>query len=466
LDVPEEMGMRTVEPNLRLIEVMRRAQCSNKGLAARVRQVGAERGEALKTDHVTVKHWRDGAIPRGRTPEYIAEALSRKAGYPVSLEDIGMAGAPRLARADTSLEYADSVEKAELSLADLIRHDLASDATAHAEIVPPAWSAPIIPWLLTRPEPVAARTAVAPHVGRAEVEAIRTTTSAFMRMDFQYGGGHARVALAQYFASEVLPLLHGNYSDTTGVALFSAAADVAQLLGWTAYDLALHGLAQRYFIQAVRLAQAAGDRAMGARVLANMSHQATYLGRFTDAVQLARAAQEGARARASATVIANLLAMEARALAAAGDGRACDHVLGEAETVFGRRNVADDPPWISYFTESELAGEAAHCFRDLRRPALAQEFVPSALRIRDEGCARSLAFIGLVHAASWLHKPATDVDRAIAVATEAIDSAKALKSDRYRRYVRDFCTDLRPYGAVPGVQEFLRNVRRSCPTAA
>jgi hypothetical protein len=85
--------MRAIQPNLRLIEVMRRMQCSNKGLARRVRQVGAEHGDVLNTDHVTVKRWRDGALPRGRTPEYAAEALSRKAGYPISLEDIGMVGA-------------------------------------------------------------------------------------------------------------------------------------------------------------------------------------------------------------------------------------------------------------------------------------------------------------------------------------------------------------------------------------
>jgi hypothetical protein len=456
--------MRT---NLRLIEAMRRAQCSNKGLAARVRQVGAEHGDALKTDHVTVKRWRDGALPRGRTPEYAAEALSRKAGYPISLEDIGMVGAGRSSATGTGLVYPKDPQEARANLAELVRHDLAGDSIARSEVVPAAWLGPVLPWLITRPEPgPTSRVGAGRCVGLADVEAVKVTTAAFMRMDFQYGGGHARTALAQYFADEVLPLLDGKYAHATGAALFSAAADVAQLLGWTAYDLAHHGLAERYFIQAVRLADAAGDRAMAARLLANMSHQATYLGRFTDAVQLARAAQEGARGRASATVVSNLLAMEARAHAAAGDGRACDYVLREAEAMFGRRRPADDPPWISYFTESELAGEAAHCFRDLRRPKLAQEFVPNALRIRDEGCTRSAAFIGLVHAASCLHAPRTDVDRAIAVATEAIQSAAALKSDRYQRYVRDFCADLKRYSSVPSVQEFLRTVRETSPPGA
>jgi hypothetical protein len=457
--------MRTVQPNLRLAEVMRRVACSHKGLAARVRKVAAEHGEDLLTDHVTVKRWLEGAVPRGRTPEFIAEALSRKAGSRITTDDIGMAPAATPVRtADTALEYAETVEEAEVRLTDLTRHDLAADAVARSEVTPAAWYRPVVPWLITRPESVAR--GEGRRVGLSEVEAVRTTTSAFMRMDFQYGGGHARAALAQYFAGEVLPLLRGSYSDPTGAALFSAAADVAQLLGWTAYDLARHGLAQRYFIQAVRLAQAAGDRAMGARLLANMSHQATYLGRYGEAVQLARAAQEGARGRASATVVAMLLSMEARALAAAGDGRACDQVLREAEMVFAHRCTADDPLWISYFTDAELAGEAAHCFRDLRRPVLAHEVVPSALGIRDTGYTRTVAFIGLVHAASWLHEPCTDVERAVAAATEAIDAAKALKSDRYRRYVRDFCADLRPYRSSRTVEEFLRTVRETLPAVA
>ena len=57
-----------------------------------------------------------------------------------------------------------------------------------------------------------------------------------MQMDFQFGGGHARAALAQYFANDVCPLLDGRFADHVGRQLFSAASQVAELLGWTAYD--------------------------------------------------------------------------------------------------------------------------------------------------------------------------------------------------------------------------------------
>ena len=103
------------------------------------------------------------------------------------------------------------------------------------------------------------------------------------------------------------------------------------------------GLAQRYFIQALALAQAAGDRLLGATILDAMSHQATYIGRFAEAANLARAARSGTRGLATPTLTAHFHTMEARALARLGDARACDSALAEAVREFERRNPDDDP---------------------------------------------------------------------------------------------------------------------------
>ncbi len=70
---------------------------------------------------------------------------------------------------------------------------------------------------------------------------------------------------------------------------------------------------------------------MGGRLLSNMSHQATYLGDFDHAVQLAWAAQEGAKNAASATTMSMFLAMEARAHAGNGDDDACSRAFAESE---------------------------------------------------------------------------------------------------------------------------------------
>ena len=84
------------------------------------------------------------------------------------------------------------------------------------------------------------------------------------------------------------------------------------------YDAGFHGLAQRYFIQALKLADFADNQLLGGSILDAMSHQATYLGRSADAASLARAARSGTRGIATAGVTAHLHAMEARALGGSG----------------------------------------------------------------------------------------------------------------------------------------------------
>jgi hypothetical protein len=72
------------------------------------------------------------------------------------------------------------------------------------------------------------------------------------------------------------------------------------------------------------------------------------------------------------------LAMEARAHVGGGDGPACSRALREAEHLFEGRRTGDDSDWIVYFDAAELVGEGAHCFRDLRSPRTAQEFIARA----------------------------------------------------------------------------------------
>lgn len=77
-------------PNTALVAFMDKAGCSNSGLAKRVADLGATRGLHLATDHVTVKKWREGAIPRPETVALICEVLSNLSGQQVTPERIGM----------------------------------------------------------------------------------------------------------------------------------------------------------------------------------------------------------------------------------------------------------------------------------------------------------------------------------------------------------------------------------------
>jgi len=120
----------------------------------------------------------------------------------------------------------------------------------------------------------------------------------------------------QYLDTDADRLLRGRYTGAVGSALFSTVAEATLLAAWMSYDSAPRSaLAQRYFIQALALAQAGGDQLLGASILDAMSHQATYTGRFTEAANLARAARAGTTGIATATLTAHFHTMEARALA-------------------------------------------------------------------------------------------------------------------------------------------------------
>ena len=117
---------------------------------------------------------------------------------------------------------------------------------------------------------------------------------------------------------EAAPLLLGSYSDEVGRALFGATAELTRLAGWMAFDTGQQEAAQRYYIQALRLARAAADVPLGGYVLASMSLQATYRGFADEGVDLAQAALERNRGLATARTMSFFRLVEARAHAQGG----------------------------------------------------------------------------------------------------------------------------------------------------
>jgi tetratricopeptide (TPR) repeat protein len=437
---------------------------SNKGLATRVRAEAAKTGHDISPDHVSVRRWLDGVRPHDETIRCIAAALGTKLGRKVTFAEIGFDSVVEVAEVDlvdNGAQYVPQSEQAVDLLAALTSADL-SDSPALAAS---AWVSAVAPsviagYLFAEPQRVESAGSLAES--SADIaRRIRATVRSLMDLDFQFGGGHTRNMLLIYWNAEIVPALRRRYPEVIRREVMSAAADVAQLLGWSAYDAGRHGVAQRYFVQGLRLAREANDRLMGGQILSNLSHQANYLGNFSEAIQFARAAQAATAGEASATVNAMFLAMEARALASIGDVHACTAVLHRAEQVFDQSNPNEDPDWIRYFDAWELAGEAAHCFRDLGQPHETRLFVVQAIDPIHTP-ARTRAFIDMVGAAGALR--AGDLDQAVSIATGAVRSAGSLQSSRYIRYVRDFQGSLTETSAShPLVREFTELVRVSYP---
>jgi tetratricopeptide (TPR) repeat protein len=219
-------------------------------------------------------------------------------------------------------------------------------------------------------------------------------------------------------------------------------------------------LAQKYFIQALSLAQAGNDRLLGASILDAMSHQATYIGRFREAANLARAARTGTCGVATATLTSHFHVMEARALARLGDAKACDHALVEAAREFERRNEEADPQWIRYFNEAELAAEFGHCLRDLGRATDAAQYASSSIEaVNDDVFMRSDFFAAMVLADAYL--AAGELKQACCITLKALTAGEQIRSARCVRYLREFRQHLEHIGTSAAAVDFHEQARSS-----
>lgn len=277
-----------------------------------------------------------------------------------------------------------------------------------------------------------------------DIAALRSVGELFRSLDDMYGGGHARQALVRYLEHECEPMLRGTYGEQVGRRLFAAAADLTRLAGWTSYDIAAHGLAQRYFVQSLRLAQAAADRAYGSFVLITMSRQAVYLGHGREAVQLARVAQQGLGTNAPPVVQALLHSVEARGHGVLGEVRNCTGALVRAERALEAARPGDEVPyWARFFDEAQLADEFGHAHRDLQQFRAAAQHAERSLQLRAPAYARSRLFCRVVLASARLGLG--ELDQACALGAEAAGAAAEMRSVRAIEYVRDFERRLEPY---------------------
>ncbi|MEU7647414.1 transcriptional regulator [Streptomyces huasconensis] len=444
------------QPNERLQALIQEAGCSNAGLARRVNMCGAEHGLDLRYDKTSVARWLRGQQPRGRAPGIIAEALGRKLGRTVTIDEIGMANGKNLA-SGVGLQFSPTVlgaieQVCELWRSDVGRRDFLSGSTVAAS----ALVEPSRDWLISAPDPQVGRTA-GPRVGMADVAAVKAMTDALTRLDHQYGSGHVRPVVVHYLNSVVSGLLAGSYREAVGRELFAAVARLTELAGYMAVDTGQPGLAQRYYIQALRLAQAAGDRGYGGYVLAaSMSHLAAQLGNPREIAQLARAAQEGTRGRVTPRAEAMFYAAEARGHALLGDARATQAVAGRAveamDRAAGEGDSGDDPVWIQHFDHAYLADEMAHCHRDLGQADAAARSAQESLDGHPPTRARRRA-IGLVLLAT-AQVQRREVEQACHTGMQAVELLGTLRSNRGAEYLEDFQQRLEPYREEAVVREF------------
>ncbi|MFI5616240.1 sporulation protein [Streptomyces sp. NPDC051567] len=354
------------------------------------------------------------------------------------------------------------------------REPAAHPAPAEGAARPPSADRPAQPGrpgTETPAVPVAQGPAGAPEaspqrVGHSDVTKLREAAEDARRWDSKYGGGDWRSSMVpECLRVDAAPLLLGSYSDEVGRALFGATAELTRLAGWMAFDTGQQEAAQRYYIQALRLARAAADVPLGGYVLASMSLQATYRDFPEEGVDLAQAAVERNRGLATARTMSFFRLVEARAHAKAGDSAAAGAALRAAEGWLERARAGDpDPTWLGFYSYDRFAADAAECYRDLKIPRQVRRFTEQALSRPTEEYVRSHGLRLVVSAVAELESG--NLDAACAAGTRAVEVAGRISSARTTEYVRDLLQRLEPYSDEPRVAELRERARPLLVTPA
>ncbi|MBT2383155.1 hypothetical protein [Streptomyces sp. ISL-11] len=311
-------------PNTGLADLLDDTRWSRAQFATAVNRTGVEAGLSLRYDQSAVSHWLSGTMPRAQVRPIVLEALSRRLKGPVTHAEAGFAPPPPGASGDTLEELVD------VGRADM---DPSRRGVLTAGMYSAALAVPLFPDLAGRA--AHASTGRTVRIGEAEVTTVRTMTEKIADILDELGGGHARPMAAAFLVNTVAPYLKASAPEKIRKDMLAAASDLVYLTGWMAMYEREHGLGQRYYTKALKLAGAAEDHITYCRTLRGMSLQASNLGYGAKALQLADAAAE-ASPKAGPRLKAFLAGQQAHAASMTGDRHTAFTRLRETEAALSK----------------------------------------------------------------------------------------------------------------------------------
>lgn len=442
--------------NSRLRDIIDATGCTYEALARDIRRIAAENGETLQTNKSAVSHWANGTRrPAGRTGQYLAEALSRRAGRTITLTEIGL----RAPDAEGPAERDPVLAATDLGRADVERRRfLAVAAFTTAGVAMP----------LTHDHEATARMLRArtgrSGVGAEDVDVVRQITAAFSAADERLGGGHGLTTVTAYLADTAAPMLRGRFpSEALRRAAFGAVAELAYLAGWKHHDLGQEGAAQRYYQIGYQLAWEADTHGHAAWMMRTLAHQALSLKQPHHCVDLVEGALTRGLGHVDGQTEALLHITHARAYAAVGERPSAARALLAAEDALLR----DDGPQPSYSRVSgPVAGTvASHTARTLTDLA---DHVGTEQQHRDALIRWDPEKFKRVHALT--HADLGDslaaqarADEAVAAWSQALTLMEGMTSDRTRKAMTSIRSTLAVYQRrkVPGAAELARRTREA-----
>lgn len=240
-------------------------------------------------------------------------------------------------------------------------------------------------------------------------------------------------------------------SSTTRLA---ALGRLQQMAGWLAVDSNRHPQARQHLTTALYIAHEVDDTALAASALAYMGLQQVYLENHGKALSLAQTATDTARNVVTPLVAAMLATRLARAHARLAHRYDALAALDDARTHLGRAGGHEEPLWISYVDDIEVAAQVGACYLDLGMTSHAGEALRLALSLLDRDAPDRSR--DRVHYLSRLAKSsllAGDVDQACAYADQALRYSGTVGSARVLERVGEVGKALEPFASHPAARQ-------------
>ncbi|MFD4833664.1 tetratricopeptide repeat protein [Streptomyces uncialis] len=443
-------------PNSLLREVIEEVGCTYDALARDVRRVAAENGEILQTNKSAISHWVNGTrTPSGRVGQYLAEALSRRAGRVITRTAIGL----QAGEVETPAETDPVLAVIDLGRADVERRRFLTIAafTTAGVAMPLGYDHECIARMLR------ARTGTA-LVGADDVDVVRQITAAFSAADERLGGGHGLTTVTAYLADTAAPMLRGRFpSEVLRRAAFGAVAELAYLAGWKHHDLGQEGAAQRYYQVGYQLACEADPHGHAAWMMRALAHQSLSLKQPHHCVDLVEGALRRGLGHVDGQTEALLHITHARAYAAIDEAPSAARALLAAENAL-LRDGGSQPEYsrVSGPAAGTVASHTARTLTDLAdHSGTEQQHRAALVRWDPEKYKRVHA---LTHADLGDSLAAqARADEAVAAWTQALVLMAGMTSDRTRKAITSIRSPLAVYQRrrVPGAADLARRAREA-----
>ncbi|MFX4293338.1 hypothetical protein [Streptomyces bohaiensis] len=292
-----------------------------------------------------------------------------------------------------------------------------------------------------------------PRVGETEAGALEDTVRRIRLLDDQHGADHLYRRASRSLAAAHRLLDTGTGRRRISDRIHNGAGELALSVGWLAHDSGRWEEARSHYAEALATARMNGDAALEAHAFCNSAFLARDTGRPREAVRAAQAGQQAAHRHPSHRLRSLLAVREAGGWAGLGDRAACEEALGRARDHFARGAHPDDPEWMSFFGEAELAGLEAQCWSALGDYGRAAERARVAVDLQEPHFVRNTALFGaeLAGDLAGCGRPA----EAAVTGLHSLELLAQVRSRRITTMLRQTARRLVPHRREPEVGAFL-----------